>query len=78
VLFPVPLSSGSPVEYEYYYEDDYETEVAAPAKSSKPKDPNYDIEDLVPMLQTLLAMGRGEFFLLPQLPFDTEINFLHM
>jgi hypothetical protein len=49
------------VEYEYYYEDDYETEVAAPAKSSKPKDPNYDIEDLVPMLQTLLAMGRGEF-----------------
>ena len=44
-----PASDASPVEYEYYYEDDYE-EPAAPApvaKKEKAKESNYDIEDLV-------------------------------
>jgi hypothetical protein len=40
-----------PVEYEYYYDDEYSDEAAptAPAAkgSNKAKDTNYDIEDLV-------------------------------
>jgi hypothetical protein len=46
----VPLSNASPVEYEYYYEDEYETEAAPPVKATKSKDSSYDIEDLVSML----------------------------
>ncbi len=45
-----PSSDASPVEYEYYYEDDYEEPVVTPAparKKEKAKESNYDIEDLV-------------------------------
>ena len=41
-----PASDASPVEYEYYYEDDYE-EPAPVAKKEKATESNYDIEDLV-------------------------------
>ena len=48
--FSVSVVNASPVEYEYYYEDEYIDEPAptAPAKGhTKAKDSNYDIEDLV-------------------------------
>ena len=53
IPFTGPRSTdASPVEYEYYYEEDYEDEpapaaAAASAVKEKPKDSNYDIEDLV-------------------------------